>query len=258
MKQNDHRPGETVDTLFGGQVCLVQRRSGYRFTSDTVLLAHASLGARGSVIDLGTGCGVIPVIVARFGAASPVIGVEIQPDLCEVALRNVRRNGVDGRAAIVRGDIRRIKELFGPASFDSVVSNPPYLAVAAGRVNPDSEKAVAKHEVLCRIEDVLTAAKYLLRDRGVLRLVYPNMRLVDLIIQMGRKGLQPRHMRFVHDRADGPSKVCLVEAAKGSRARAEIGPPVIFRDAAGNPTEEYRRIFGPQDTTHDPRLTTHD
>lgn len=238
---------ETIDTLYGGAVRLIQRQRGYRFTSDAVILAHASLSARGRLCDLGTGCGVIPVIVARFGRADSVVGIDIQPALVDIAGRNVALNGVAARAAVVHGDIRKVKDLFAPQSFDEVISNPPYLAVAAGRINPDQERAVARHEILCRIGDVLAAAKYLLRDRGILRIIYPNSRLIDLAVLLRRRGLEPKRLRFVHVRADGPSKVCLVEATKNARAQAEIGPPIILRDAADRPTDEYRRIFGPTD-----------
>ena len=238
---------ETIDTLYGGAVRLIQRQRGYRFTSDAVILAHASLDARGRLCDLGTGCGVVPVIVARFGRADSVIGIEIQPELVDVAGRNVALNGVAARAAIVPGDIRKVKDLFAPQSFDQVISNPPYLAVAAGRINPDQERAVARHEILCRIGDVIGAAKYLLRDRGTLRVIYPNSRLIDLVLLLRRRGLEPKRLRFVHDRADGPSKVCLVEAAKNAKAEAMIGPPITLHDAAGEPTAEYLRIFGPTD-----------
>ena len=243
----DQKSGETIDTLYGGKVRLIQRRKGYRFTSDAVILAHATLAARGRLIDLGTGCGVIPVIVAKFGRADSVVGIEIQPELVDVAERNVAANGVADRASILRADIRKVKDLFAPQSFDQVISNPPYLAVAAGRINPDQERAVARHEILCRIQDILAAAKHLLRDRGVLRVIYPNMRLVDLALQLRRGGLEPKRLRFVHDRADGPSKVCLVEATKNARAQAEIAAPIILRDAVGRPTEEYHRIFGSPD-----------
>ena len=253
MKPGTPKTGETVDTLYGGAIRLIQRRSGYRFTSDAVILAHAALGARGRLVDLGTGCGVIPVIVAKFGRADAVTGVEIQPELVDIAARNVVDNGVADRTAIVHGDIRRIRDLLPAQSFDQVIANPPYLAVTAGRINPDHERAVARHEILCRIQDILAAALHLLRNHGVLRIIYPNTRLVDLALQLRRKGLEPKRLRFVHDHADGPSKVCLVEATKNARAQVEIAAPIILYDAAGRPTDEHRRIFGSPEPVFDPQ-----
>jgi tRNA1Val (adenine37-N6)-methyltransferase len=247
MTQEHAKAGETVDTLYGGQVRLNQRKDGYRFTGDALLLAHSALQSKGKIIDLGTGCGVIPVILGRFGAAESIIGLEIQDELCDIAQRNIEGNGLGGKITILRGDLKDVKRLFPAQSFDHVLSNPPYLPMGAARVNPVREKAVAKHEILCSTEDIVEAARHLLRERGVLRLIYPNSRLVDLVLNLRKRGVEPKRFRFVHDRADGPSKVCLVEAAKGAKAQSEIGPPLILRDNEGLPTPEYIRIFGSPD-----------
>ncbi|MFA6033583.1 MAG: methyltransferase [Myxococcota bacterium] len=238
--QTDH---ESVDTLYGGKVTLSQRRRGYRFTADAVLLAHSALGVRGDVIDLGTGCGIVPVVLGMFGKAGSVTGLEIQEGLASIASRNVLTNGLAGKVRIVTGDIRGVRALFPPQLYDHVVSNPPYQPVDEGRINPDSEKAAARHEVLCSIADVVAAASYLLRGRGTFRIIYPNMRLVELLAMMRKGGLEPRRMRFVHDRAADPSKVSVIEAVKGAGPGMEIGPPIVFREPDGRPTAEYVKIF---------------
>ncbi len=240
--ENDDR---TLDSIFGGRIKLYQPREGYRFNEDSILLADFSSGTRGLSIDLGTGCGIIPIIIAtRSPLAGKIYGVEIQKRLSHIAVENVKLNKLEDRIEIISQDIRKLKENFPPQLFDVVISNPPYMQVERGIISSASEKALAKHEILLRIQDILNIARYLLRSKGILKLVYPTMRLVDLFVLMRMRKIEPKKIRLVYHRQDSPSNIALIEGIKFGKSSLEILPPLILFNADGSPTEEYKKIFG--------------
>ncbi len=239
----------SLDSIFGGRIKLYQPKEGYRFSEDSILLADFSSMTKGLSIDLGTGCGIIPIIMAtKSPSVEKIYGVEIQKRLSEIAVENVRLNRLDGRIEIISQDIRKLKENFAPQLFDVVISNPPYMQVDHGIISSASEKALAKHEILLRIQDILNISRYLLKSRGILKLVYPTMRLVDLFVLMRMRKIEPKRIRLVYHRQDSPSNIALIEGVKFGRSSLDIMPPLILYNHDGSPTEEYRRIFG-QETT---------
>lgn len=225
-------PGETLDTLCGGEVRILQRRAGYRFTLDPVLLTHFAVfegGAhRGRVIDLGTGSGIIPLILARRLGQREVTGLELQPRLFSLAERNIYLNRVEREVTLVRGDLRRVEELFPAGSFSHVVCNPPYRPRAAGRSSPRMEKALARHELMCELSDVVRAAEYLLPPRGGLCMVYPAARFAELTSELRAFRLEPRTVRMVHPRSNRPAKLVLMHAVKGGRALMTVLPQLVL------------------------------
>lgn len=235
-------PDETLDAVCRGEVQLIQRRAGYRFSVDALLLAAFANRPRGKVVDLGTGCGVVAVLLAKRGARS-VVGVELQPALAQIALRNVRLNRCDEQVHIVNADLRDLRATLPSGGFDLVVSNPPYIAKRSGHLNPDPEKAVARHEVCCALDDVTRAARYLLHDGGVLRLIFPASRLVGLLQSVASAGLEPKRMRLVHTVVNRPAKLVLLEAIKAARVDLEVQPPLFLHDESGAYTPEAERIL---------------
>ncbi len=224
-------PDETLDTLREGRLKIIQKKHGYRFSVDALLLARfAGEGRTGRVADLGTGSAVIPLLLAAEKAARRIVGFEVQEELADMARRNVALNGFEDRIEIVHGDI---KDLASPPlreSFDLVLSNPPYVPAGQGRLSDNPEKAVARHEVACSLEDVLRAAFHLVRTGGRVALVYPAERLPDLLVALRARGLEPKRLRMVHPRLGDPARLTLLEATKGGRPRLEILPPlVLFR-----------------------------
>ncbi len=235
----------SLDTIFGGRIKIYQPREGYRFNEDSLLLADFCSNSRGLSIDLGTGCGIIPIIMAvRSEHPEKIYGVEIQKRLSELAVENVKLNGLTDRIEIISQDIRKLKENFSPQIFDVVISNPPYMQIEKGIISSASEKALARHEILLRIQDILNISRYLLKSRGVLRLVYPTMRLVDLFVLMRMRKIEPKRIRLVYHKHESPSHIALVEGTKFGKSSLEILPPLILYDRDGSPTAEYRRIFG--------------
>ncbi|MGC8928290.1 MAG: tRNA1(Val) (adenine(37)-N6)-methyltransferase [Myxococcota bacterium] len=234
----------SLDSIFGGRIKVYQPKDGYRFNEDSILLADFSSNIRGLSIDLGTGCGIIPIIVAtKSFDVEKIYGVEIQKRLSELAIQNVRLNGVESKVEILSQDIRKLKENFGPQIFDVVISNPPYTQVDHGIISTFSEKALARHEILLRIQDILNISRYLLKSKGLLKLVYPTMRLVDLFYLMRMRKIEPKRLRLVYHRPNSSSNIALVEGVKFGRSSLEILPPLILFNSEGKPTEEYKRIF---------------
>jgi tRNA1(Val) A37 N6-methylase TrmN6 len=244
-------PGETLDAICRGEVYLLQRRSGYRFSVDALLVAAFGGRPRGKVVDLGTGCGVVALLLAKRGATS-VIGVELQPPLFALAWRNVQLNRCEDRVQIVNADLREIRGVLPGGAFDAVVSNPPYIAARAGRANPETEKAVARHELCCSVADVSRAARWLLREGGSFRVIFPAPRLGELLISLSAERLEPKRLRIVHTLANRPAKLVLVEAIKGAKVDLEVLPPLVLHEESGEYTAEARQLLSDVGATFGP------
>jgi tRNA1Val (adenine37-N6)-methyltransferase len=228
---------ETLDTLFEGRLKILQRRSGYRFSIDALLLAHfTEPGPKDRIIDLGTGCGILPLILLFRGKASRVTGVEIQPSLADLARRNAALNRFSSRIKIWEKDFRDLTTRRLKGVFDLVLSNPPYRRVGSGRINPDQEKALARHEINATLGDMLQVTCHLLKGRGRLVMIYPATRAADLI-------REPKRLRFVHSHEKDEARLLLAEALKEGQAQVRILPPFFLYDSAGNYTLSAREFF---------------
>jgi tRNA1Val (adenine37-N6)-methyltransferase len=236
---------ETFDTLFGGKIRLVQEKNGYRFSLDAILLAgFVRLRGGERVVDLGTGIGIVPLILAQKGeGGGEIVGVEIQEKLAELAQTNVHNNGLEDIIHIYQGDIKAIDDLFSPSSFDVVVTNPPYYRVSSGRINPSSQKAIARHEVMCTIDDVLQAASYLLKEGGRIFIIFPAYRSVTLFESLRSAMLEPKTLRWVHSRENEEAKFILTEAYKGGGEGVEVLPSFIVYAYDGKYTQEMERLY---------------
>lgn len=220
------RPHERVDSLMDGRLRLLQSKDGYRFSIDALLLSEFVTVRPGDVVvDLGTGCGVILLALLITRPIGHAFGVEIQEELATQAARNAILNGFEHKMEVVRGDIRHPPLVRGSA--DLVVCNPPYRQVKSGRINPDLRRAIARHEILASIDDILRAARGILRKRGRLAVIYPSVRLADILIKMRRFNLEPKKVQINHPSLESSAKLALIEAWVGGRPGLEICPPVI-------------------------------
>ena len=243
--------GETLDEFFGGRLRVLQKEKGYRFSVDSLLLADfVSLRRGDRVVDLGTGSGIIALILAlRFQEAS-IAEVEIQKDLADMAGRSVALNGIEDRIKVYPGDVKKIRKLFGPQSFNAAVFNPPYRRLNSGKINPDSQKAVARHEIRGTIDDFLTSAQYLLKDSGRVYIIYPAARGVQLIARMRKNHIEPKRLRIVHTNGSSGGVFVLAEGVKGAGEELEILPPLfIYRDD-GRYSDEVNEILNGSSFTH--------
>jgi tRNA1Val (adenine37-N6)-methyltransferase len=238
------RADETLDTLFRGELKLLQARSGYRFCLDSLLLADFMICRRGErIADLGAGNGVVAFILAYLHPRLSIAGVELQPTVVDRARRNVQMNGFRERVTIHQGDVRNIREILPGGSYHAVVCNPPYRRLAGGRISPNAEKKIARHETAGVLLDFLRAGVYLIPVKGRMTVIYPAARLVDLLQSMRNAALEPKRVRMVHSFAGAPASLVLAEAVKGGRSGMAVDSPLVIYDTGRKYTEEVEAIL---------------
>jgi len=240
-----HGPGDIeLNELFGGRLKILQKKRGYRFSIDAVLLAQFVIDrAAGTVVDLGAGSGVLPIILARHRGFEKIIGIEIQEDLALLARKNIDLNGCQDRVQVIHADIRSAQHLFGPEGFETVIANPPFYTVGSGRINPDSQKAAARHEIHGTLLDFIAGASFLLKQRGRFMAVYGVQRLNDLIAGMRSRNLEPKTLQLVHPRIDEPASMVLIEGIKGAGTELKVLPPLVIFTSRDTYTRQVRTIF---------------
>ena len=220
---------ETLGTFFNGSLQIFQKKNGYRFSVDAVLLSQfTNIRKDEKVIDLGTGCGILPLILSQTTKARSFVGVEIQKGLAECAKKNVILNHLGDRISILHQDFRELKATFPSGSFDVVISNPPYRQYRTGRVNPSIEKAVARHEIKGTLRDLIHMASYLLPNKGRCYLIFPALRTVDLLMALRGEKLEPKRLQFVHPRLEEGAKLILIESIKASGVELKIMEPLVL------------------------------
>lgn len=238
------KDNERIDDLQYKGLRLIQKEDGFCFGIDAVLLSYfAQVPKNGSVIDLGTGTGIIAVLVAAKKDPARVVGLEIQADMAEMASRSVALNGLDGRISIVRGDIRDAVQIFGPSSFDAVVTNPPYMEKGGGLLNPEDARAISRHEILCSLEDVISVSARLLKSGGKFSMVHRPHRLVDIMYHMRKYRIEPKLMRLVHPSPGKRPNMVLISGTKDGRAELRVQEPLYVYDGSGRYTKEIDVIY---------------
>jgi tRNA1Val (adenine37-N6)-methyltransferase len=236
----------TYDSFFDGRIRIKQPRSGYRFSIDAVILAHQADPKPGDrLVDLGTGCGIVPMILAHRHPGLQVFGVEVQDELAAIAKGNISDNHMDDRISILHEDMSamKIEMICGPV--DLVVSNPPYRKAHSGRINPDRQRAVARHEIRATLKDLTQTAHRLLRPLGHFLTIYTADRMTDLFNQLRSSDLEPKYMRTIHPARNSEAKLILVEARKGGSPGMKIGPALVIYQADGSYTPEVEKMFDP-------------
>ncbi len=220
------RPDEILDEFLDGRLRLIQSARGYRFSIDAVLLSQfVTIKPRDVVVDLGAGCGIISLILLLEKPVGYVIALEIQKHLVDQAVRNAALNGFMDRMGVLLGDLRQVP--LGRSIADVVVCNPPYRRPGSGRVNPDFERAIARHEIMASLNDILSAANSVLKPKGRVAVIYPAGRLVDLIVRMRAFDFEPKRMQVVYPSMEEESKLVLVEGSRAGKGGVKILPPLI-------------------------------
>lgn len=236
----------TSDTFFEGRIKVRQQRKGYRFSIDAVLLAwQAGLYQGNTIIDLGTGCGIIPLILAFRNPDAQIYGVEIQEELADTAISNVKENHFENRISILCRDMKKLARNRISGTVDIVVSNPPYRKANSGRINPNGQKAIARHEIKASLSDIVNTARRMLDISGRFITVYPVERLAELLSQMQALAIEPKYMRLIYSGWNTEAKLVLAEGVKGGRPGMKAGPPLIIYEADGSYTQEVNRMFMP-------------
>lgn len=239
------KENERIDDLQRNGYRIIQDPARFCFGMDAVLLsgfAAVKDGAR--VLDLGTGTGIIPILLEAKTKAAHLTGLEIQADSAEMAGRSVALNGLEEKIDIITGDIREADKIFDAASFDVVTCNPPYMIGEHGLKNPDDAKAIARHEVLCTLEDVISQAARLLKPGGKFFLVHRPFRLAEIIVTLTKYKLEPKRMQMVYPFVDKEPNMVLLEAARGGRPRMTVEKPLIVYREPGVYMPEIYEVYG--------------
>lgn len=239
------QPAKTKDTLFDGDLYCAQYENGYRFSLDAVLLAHFVQPRPGQrFLDLGAGCGVISLILCYRWPDISLTTLELQPRLSSLIEQNIAQNKFEKQIQTLCGDLRKIDTLVKPESFNQVVCNPPYGSLGSGRQNPDDEQAIARHEIQCKLTDVVQAISFCLKNRGRASLIYPADRVAGLIHALKSKKLEPKRMQVVYSYPESSGKLVLIEAMKNGGEELAILPPFyIYTQQEGEYSPEMAKLY---------------
>lgn len=235
---------ERIDDLMRDGLKLIQNTDIFCFGMDAVLLStYARAGKKDRVLDMGTGNGIIPVLMQSKNPGSTYSALEIQGGSVQLARRNVELNHLEDRISVVKGDIKEASTIFGEASFNVVTSNPPYMNENHGIVNPDSAKAIARHELLCSLDDVIREASRCLKSKGKMYMVHRPNRLVDIFDTMRKYHLEPKRMRLVYPYVNKAANMVLIEAVKGGNSQLIVEEPLIVYKTDGTYTDALLKMY---------------
>jgi len=223
LKIKEH---ETIDTFLNGRLRIIQSRQGYRFSVDALLLAEfVSIKSEDFVVDLGAGCGIISLFLAAKREVGYILGLELQEGLASQAKRNIVLNEFENKIAIIQGDLRRLP--MAPGFAHVVVCNPPFRKEKSGRINPDSSKAIARHELAVSLDDIVAAGKVLLKPGGRLALIYPANRLAEVFAKMKIQELEPKKLQIVFPDTASHAKLAMIEGRLQGKSGLKILPPIF-------------------------------
>ena len=239
------KDGERIDDLERNGYRIIQNESNFCFGMDAVLLSGFIKAQKNDTfIDLGTGTGIIPILVRAKTPCRSLTGLEIQKESADMAQRSVALNGLEDDIKIVTGDICRADEIFGKSSFTIAASNPPYMKAGSGLVNPEESKALARHEIKCTFEDVASQTASLLKPGGKFFLVHRPERLAEIIYTLKKYRLEPKRLKMVHSYAASESCMFLLEAVRGGNSGMKVEKPLIIYKEKNIYTDEIREIYG--------------
>lgn len=238
------KSGERLDDLYRNGYKIIQNGQKFCFGMDAVLLSGFAKVKEGEkVLDMGTGTGVIPILLEAKSRGDHFTGLEIQEESADMARRSVSYNNLDSKIDIVTGDIKEAVQLFGAASFDVVTCNPPYMTGSHGIVNSDEPMAIARHEIKCTLEDVIKAAANLVRPGGRFYMIHRPFRLAEIMVNLVQYKLEPKRMRLVHSFVDKEPKMVMIEALRGGKSRITVEKPFIIYKEPGVYSEEVHEIY---------------
>ncbi len=244
MKTN-LKPEERLDDLQVNGYEIIQHPGKFCFGMDAVLLANFAKVKKGErALDLGTGTGIIPILLTAKTEGNDFVGLEIQRESADMACRSVSHNGLEEQVEIITGDIKEAAEIFGPVSFDVITVNPPYMIGNHGIANASDTKAIARHEVLCTLDDILRESAKILKPKGRFYMVHRPFRLAEILSKMVNAGIEPKRMRMVHPFIDKEPNMVLIEGSRGGNSRMTVEPPLIVYKEVGVYNDELLVEYG--------------
>jgi tRNA1Val (adenine37-N6)-methyltransferase len=236
--------GEKIDFILEGRLGIIQRERGYRFSIDAFLLANfVHLEDGDDLIDMGTGSGIIAIILAKRMRWGRILAVEVQKRLAGAARRNVQLNHLCGKIDVIEGDIRFPESFCPPQSFPVAVFNPPYRSLHSGRINPNPEKAAARHEILGTADDFIAAAAYALCQEGHMYAIYPSTKMAYLLARMRSFRIEPKRVSLVYSRPGASASFVLVDGVKGGGEELDVLPPFYIYSKRGEYSRQIADVF---------------
>lgn len=239
------KPEERLDDLQVNGYEIIQHPGKFCFGMDAVLLSNfARVKEEERALDLGTGTGIIPILLTAKTEGQSFVGLEIQEESADMARRSVAHNHLEEKVEIITGDIKEAADIFGPVSFDVITVNPPYMIGQHGIANASDAKAIARHEVLCTLDDVLRESAKILKPKGRFYMVHRPFRLAEILSKMVAFGIEPKRMRMVHPFIDKEPNMVLIEGARGGNSRMKVEPPLVVYKEVGVYNEELLAEYG--------------
>ena len=244
---NNQKPGERLDDLQIKGYEIIQKPGRFCFGMDAVLLSsYAKVKKNEKALDLGTGTGILPILLEAKNEGEHYTGLEIQEESADMARRSVMHNHLEDKIDIVTGDIKEAGAIFGAASFHVITTNPPYMIGEHGLKNDNEALYIARHEALCTLDDVLRESARLLRPKGRFYMVHRPFRLPEILAKMTQYGIEPKRMRLVHPYIDKEPNMVLVEGMRGGRPMMQVEPPLVVYEKDGRYTQELLEMYGMQ------------
>ena len=244
---NNQKPGERLDDLQIKGYEIIQKPGRFCFGMDAVLLSsYAKVKKNEKALDLGTGTGILPILLEAKNEGKHYTGLEIQEESADMARRSVMHNHLEDKIDIVTGDIKEAGAIFGAASFHVITTNPPYMIGEHGLKNDNEALYIARHEALCTLDDVLRESAKLLRPKGRFYMVHRPFRLPEILAKMTQYGIEPKRMRLVHPYINKEPNMVLVEGLRGAKPRIQVEPPLVVYDKDGRYTQELLEMYGMQ------------
>lgn len=245
MIQNNLRNGERIDELQRNGYLIIQNPKRFCFGMDAVLLSgFANVKSKERVLDLGTGTGIIPILLEAKTKGEHFTGLEIQPESADMARRSVELNHLELKIDIVTGDIKDASKYFGASSFDVITTNPPYMIGNHGLQNLQDAKTIARHEILCTLEDILRESAKILRPKGRFYMVHRPFRLSEILCLMTKYGIEPKRMKLVHPFIDREPNMVLIEGLRNGKPRLTVEKPLIVYQSDGKYMNEIYEVYG--------------
>lgn len=234
---------ERIDIVPGTDYKIIQNKGRFSYGTDAIFLSHFAK-AKGIVVDLGTGTGIIPLRLIHNSKVKMIYGVEIQEEVANIASKSIELNNLEDKIKILHMDLKDLPHIFSKNSVDVITTNPPYMREGGAIINPEENFAISRHEIHCNLEDIIKIADYLLKPQGKFYMVHRPDRLVDILCTMRQYNIEPKYIRFVQPKLRKKPNLLLVEGLKGGRPDLKFHEPIIVYKDDGTYTDEIYDIYG--------------
>ena len=239
------KENERIDDLELNGLKIIQNKNGFCFGMDSVLLSDFAkeIKKNSTILDMGTGTGILGILLSAKTQDTKITGVEIQPEVAQMAQRSVQLNHLEERIDIICKDIKELKKIYETQSLDAIVTNPPYKKKGTGGINENEAKLISRHEITANLEDFISIASYLLKDQGSIYMVHSPERLADIMTSLRKYKLEPKVIKFVHPNQEKEPNLILVKAIKNARPFLKVEKPIYIYDLQGNYTKDILEIY---------------